>query len=165
MPEDRQEDDATKSEGPRTVYTRRNKDGNFVYLVKDPSGTLSYLEPKDEQHLLDSLETSSQMATFDEAAGNPAESLDGATPLETFEELQRQDFKQDIDLKARYADAILKMLAGQVLIANLIFAVYLYLNNSPESEVMVAWLASVVVEVIGVAVIVTKYLFSEPRDK
>ena len=83
---------------------------------------------------------------------------------ESEDDLKRRDIAQDIALKKRYANALLLLMAAQVVIANVLVYLYAGLGRSwdvPTSVVQV-WLGATVVELVGVVAVVTRYLFA-PR--
>lgn len=78
-------------------------------------------------------------------------------------ELARQDKAQDIKLKKRYANWLLGIMLAQVLIANGVFIKYAHtgVDWQLEAGVIQAWLAATVVQVIGVVLVVVRYLFPQ----
>lgn len=115
---------------------------------------------KGERSIADDLLRTSQLAESMRAL----ERLEGRRSIRrvpTKEELDRRDQEQDIKLKKLYARGILGLLLIQTIATNVGFFLYMIRGEdySPPPEVMIAWLTSVVVEIIGIAVVVTRYLF------
>ena len=90
-----------------------------------------------------------------------AEVPDMVERLPQFDDLTRTDWKQDIGLKRLYARGLLILLGLQMVTSNVIFVLYAARGMGwkvPES-VMIGWLSAMVVELIGVVAVVTRYLF------
>jgi hypothetical protein len=81
--------------------------------------------------------------------------------LPTNAELARQEKQQDIALKKTYARNLLRLMYGQVLVANVVFIVYAWAGKdwAIDPSVMHFWLTATVVQIIGVVYVVTRYLF------
>ena len=81
--------------------------------------------------------------------------------------LPEKDHEQDIRLKRTYALALLIALGIQLLIADGVFIAFAWAgvdwNLSPV--VIDVWLAATVVQVIGVVLVVTRYLFPQRDSK
>jgi hypothetical protein len=81
-------------------------------------------------------------------------------PLDKFDDVRLIDMTQDIKLKKRYANGALIIMGIQILVADAVFAWY---GDANEWDIPVAaislWLTAAVVEVIGVALVVARYLF------
>ena len=85
-------------------------------------------------------------------------------PIDRFEGerrgLENQDRQQDVKLKRRYANGALFAIGTQLLVADAVFVVYGWRNHwQLAPEVMLGWLSATVVEVIGVVLVITRYLF------
>jgi hypothetical protein len=100
-----------------------------------------------------------------------AETLKGMVPPEEFdphdhEALAGIDHWQDISLKETYAKRLLWLVIGQLVVADVVFVVYAWAGKEWRLEpgVIEVWLAATLVELIGVALVVTRYLFPR-RDK
>jgi hypothetical protein len=80
--------------------------------------------------------------------------------------LKRKYAKQEIKLRREYAKGLLKMLAIQLAVADLVFVIFAWAGKSWDlsTAVINTWLAAVVVQVIGVVTVVTLHLFPR-RDK
>jgi hypothetical protein len=90
-----------------------------------------------------------------------------AKPIESINDgLRRRDYAQDIELKRQYARWFLRALTAQIVVANLVFIAYAQLgvNWAIPPAVMQFWLAATVVEIVGVVLVVTRYLFPN-RDQ
>jgi hypothetical protein len=76
-------------------------------------------------------------------------------------ELARRDQQQDIELKKSYARGLLWMMTGQLAVADAVFIAYAWIGEDwhVTAGVMQVWLAATVVQVIGVALVVVRYLF------
>lgn len=75
--------------------------------------------------------------------------------------LDQLDREQDIGLKGRYASFILWLLGGQLFIADAIFFVYAQVGAHWQLPPVVIdiWLGATLVEVVGIVLVVTRYLF------
>jgi hypothetical protein len=80
-------------------------------------------------------------------------------------ELARRGKQQDIELKRRYGRVLLWMLGSQLVVADGVFIAYAWAGSDwhIESGVIQAWLAATVVQVMGVVLVVVRYLFPQ-RD-
>jgi len=110
--------------------------------------------PKDLLHL-----PQKQLAQEIEAARQ-----EGETKRERMQQeidAQRERDKQEIELRRTYARGLLRILTGQLIIADVIFWVFAEVGKgwNLSTAVINAWLAAVVVEVIGVVTVVTLHLF------
>jgi hypothetical protein len=79
----------------------------------------------------------------------------------TKDELERAHLQQDLELKERYGNRLLGLVTFQLAVADLIFVLYLIIGvhwNPPEGVIYV-WLSTTLVELVGVATVVTRYLF------
>lgn len=77
------------------------------------------------------------------------------------DDIEVRDKQQDVELKGSYGWGLLALMFMQVLMANVVFLLYAALGQKwdvPPSVVQ-AWLAATVVEVIGIATVVVRYLF------
>jgi hypothetical protein len=97
------------------------------------------------------------VATAKSGAGREVEELLPA-PLR---HLPEQDHRQDIDLKRLYAKGLLLLLGGQMILADTVFVVYAWAGKqwNLAPEVINVWLGATVVQLIGVVLVVTRYLF------
>lgn len=87
-----------------------------------------------------------------------------ATPLEELDpatRLRHRDFEQDIILKRRYANILLWAMIGQVAAADVVFILYAHFGAhwKLSGSVINVWLGATLIEVIGVVLVVTRYLF------
>jgi hypothetical protein len=104
-------------------------------------------------------------------AGISEETIERGSPLEGLdfhdhEALKGLDHWQDIQLKRSYAMALLRLVAGQLFVADAVFIVYAWAGRGWDLEPSVVqfWLGATIVELIGVALVVTQYLFPK-RDQ
>jgi hypothetical protein len=76
------------------------------------------------------------------------------------------DHWQDILLKKSYATALLRLVAVQLFVADAVFIVYAWVGMHwrLDAGVIQVWLAATLVELIGVALVITQYLFPR-RDR
>jgi len=82
-------------------------------------------------------------------------------PVLSSEDLDRRRGEVDLDLKESYGRWLLLLLAAQLVAANSLMFLYAWHGHDwvvPEG-VMKAWLASTVVELIGVVYVVVSHLF------
>lgn len=85
-------------------------------------------------------------------------------PIDKFEgerrTVENADLRQDVRLKRRYANGALFAIGSQLLVADGVFVVYGWQNHwQLAPEVILGWLSATVVEVIGVVLVITRYLF------
>lgn len=92
-------------------------------------------------------------------------SLEGLDPHD-HEALKGLDHWQDIQLKKSYATSLLRLVTGQLFIADIVFIVYAWAGRHWDLDpgVVQFWLGATIVELIGVALVVTQYLFPK-RDQ
>jgi hypothetical protein len=79
----------------------------------------------------------------------------------TKEELERAHLQQDLELKKRYGNRLLRLVTIQLAIADIVFVLYFIVGvhwKLPEGVIYV-WLVTTLVELVGVATVVTRYLF------
>lgn len=79
----------------------------------------------------------------------------------TKDELERAHLQQDLELKKRYGKWLLWLVTGQLIVADIVFALYFIIGvhwDLPEGVIYV-WLATTLVELVGVVTVVTRYLF------
>jgi hypothetical protein len=95
-----------------------------------------------------------------------AERTAATTPREITElppesRLHRQDLAQDIELKKRYAYWLLGAMLLQLMIANGVFVVYAWVGRDWDLSpaVINIWLGATLAEVVGIVLVVTRYLF------
>lgn len=71
------------------------------------------------------------------------------------------DLRQDVQLKRRYAKWLLILVATQLLVADVVFVVYAWAGRSWDlsAGVIEVWLAATLAELIGVVLVITRYLF------
>jgi len=93
-------------------------------------------------------------------AAEPVEKLPSSA------DLAKQDKQQDIGLKGRYATVLLWLMGAQLAVTNGVFIAYAWVGRDWDVDrgVMQAWLTATVVQVIGVVLVVTRYLFPR-RDE
>jgi hypothetical protein len=91
--------------------------------------------------------------------------LEGVDPHD-HEALKGLDHWQDILLKKSYATALLRLVTAQLVVADAVFIAYAWAGEHwrLEAGVIQFWLGATLVELIGVALVITKYLFPR-RDQ
>jgi hypothetical protein len=104
-------------------------------------------------------------------AGISPEDLENADPLEGLDPHDHKalvgiDHFQDIQLKKKYANWLLWLITIQLVIADAVFVVYAWegMHWRLEPAVIQVWLIATLVELIGVALVITRYLFPR-RDR
>jgi hypothetical protein len=104
-------------------------------------------------------------------AGISQEDLENAVPLEGLDPHDHKalvgiDHFQDIKLKKKYANWLLWLITIQLVVADAVFVVYARegKNWQLEPSVIQVWLIATLVELIGVALVITRYLFPR-RDR
>ena len=116
--------------------------------------------PDDAREALDASEQ--VRAIFEVALRNGPDAGRTLKRLEPSQgQLKRKDLNQDIDLKKFYGYGLLFAMIGQLAVADLAFFLYASLGyhwQLPNSVINV-WIAGTLVEVIGVVLVVTRYLF------
>jgi len=77
------------------------------------------------------------------------------------EALDRWDRGQDIELRRSYANWLLRTLIAQVLFTNVVFVLYAHLGVDWRltASVVNVWLIGTLAEVVGIVLVVTRYLF------
>ena len=64
------------------------------------------------------------------------------------------------ELRRAYGDWTFKLLAGQLLVVNLLFALYFFRRGlNPDPDVFKVFIASTFVEIVGIVLVVTRSLF------
>jgi len=79
----------------------------------------------------------------------------------TKDELERAHLQQDLELKERYGNRLLRLVTVQLVVADVVFVLYFIVGvhwDLPEGVIYV-WLVTTLVELVGVATVVTRYLF------
>jgi hypothetical protein len=79
----------------------------------------------------------------------------------TKEELERAHLQQDLELKKLYGNRLLWLVTVQLAIADIVFILYFIVGvhwDLPEGVIYV-WLITTLVELVGIATVVTRYLF------
>jgi hypothetical protein len=73
---------------------------------------------------------------------------------------------QDIKLKKRYATWLLWLITIQLILADTVFVAYAWAGEHwhLDASVIQVWLVATLVELIGVALVITRYLFPR-RDR
>ncbi|MGD0452308.1 MAG: hypothetical protein ABSB69_01805 [Solirubrobacteraceae bacterium] len=82
-------------------------------------------------------------------------------------ETKRERDKQEIELRRTYANGLLRILTGQLVIADLVFVVFAWAGKdwNLSTAVIDTWLGAVVVQVVGVVLVVTRHLFPQRDSK
>ena len=91
------------------------------------------------------------------------------TEVQSFDDLSRQqrrqrekDATQNRKLRLVYAGVLLLVMLAQIAAADWVFYLYGRANSwMIPPEAIQAWLAATVIEVIGVVVVITRFLFSK----
>jgi hypothetical protein len=108
------------------------------------------------------IKTASDAGTSEETALVLEEVVDegASTPIESLDELQRRDKAQDIELKRTVATWTLRAVFTELIIANGVFISYCLGNHwrIPTSAIDI-WLGATVVQIVGVLLVIVKYLF------
>jgi hypothetical protein len=100
---------------------------------------------------------SPELAALIEGPGEPLDQLD---PTD-HEALAGEDRRQDIKLKKTYAKSFLRLVALQLVVADLVFIAYAWAGKSWDlpSSVIEIWLGATLIELVGIVLVVTRYLF------
>lgn len=113
----------------------------------------------------DGIEARRQVRQYLESASNAEGAVEqaagGITSKSRLDELDHRDRAQDIGLKKAYAKRLIWLLTAQMAFTNLVFFIYAWagLDWRVPQNVMIAWLAATVVELIGVVTVVVHHLF------
>jgi hypothetical protein len=93
-------------------------------------------------------------------------SLPGLVDAHDHKALVGIDHWQDIQLKKTYARWLLELVAAQLFVADVVFVVYAWAGEHwrLDAGVVQVWLVATLVELIGVALVITRYLFPR-RDR
>jgi len=104
-------------------------------------------------------------------AGVSQEDLENAVPMEGLDPHDHKalvgiDHFQDIKLKKKYANWLLWLITIQLIVADAVFIVYAWEGEHWQLDpaVIQVWLITTLVELIGVALVITRYLFPR-RDR
>jgi hypothetical protein len=99
-------------------------------------------------------------------AGISQKDLENAVPLEGLDPHDHKalvgiDHWQDIKLKKKYANWLLWLVTIQLVVADGVFIAYAWAGESwhLQASVIQVWLVATLVELIGVALVITRYLF------
>lgn len=89
--------------------------------------------------------------------------LDSETSTETaLQAVGLRAKRQELELREKIADWIVCAVSAQLLVSAIFFGFYLCHNSqNPDARIMMAWLGSSVIEVVGLAAIVTRNLFPD----
>ncbi len=132
-------------------------------MVGGEDGSNSSRELAEKPH-----EASSKQSPFKRAlTGDAFEDLDRLNlDPHDHEALRGIDHWQDIRLKKSYAKWLLIMVAAQLAIADAVFVTYAWAGEGwhLDSGVIQVWLGATLVELVGVVLVVTQYLFPK-RDR
>lgn len=106
--------------------------------------------------------------TGDKGTAEPDE--DTASALRAVElrlrNAQVENEEQDLDLRRLVATWSIGFVCAQLLAANLFFGWYLWFNRvNPDGKIMIVWLTSSVIEVIGIVVIIATSLFPKGKKR
>lgn len=80
--------------------------------------------------------------------------------------MRHADFRQDMELRRKYARRMLLILGLELAFVNLLFLMYTWQGvhwKIPGTTIQV-WLSATVVQVVGIVYVVTRYLFPPRRD-
>lgn len=100
--------------------------------------------------------------------GDSSESSDAEQDTRTALEAQKlriqtlkaENRQQDIRLRKRLAYWAIAFVGAQLVASNIFFGVYIFSNRADaSSQVMTAWLAASVIEVIGILLVIARSLF------
>lgn len=129
------------------------------------SGGLEALPPPDPEERVPTPDEAERDAFRDLVTSGAGERVENLPPSSNV--LSRKDKEQDIWLKRSYGIALLIVLILQVGAADYLF--YRYADEGRnwgiEASVMQAWLAATVIEIVGIAAIVVRYLFPRRDDQ
>lgn len=86
--------------------------------------------------------------------------------VDRFERAQAQSAEQDVRLKGFYAYFLLAIMLGQLVVADAGFFFYADVGKrwAVDASIMHVWLGATVVEVIGIVLVVTRYLFPRRHE-
>lgn len=89
--------------------------------------------------------------------------LDSETSSETaLLAVELRGKQQELELREKIANWIVRAVSAQLVVSALFFGFYLWKNSfGPDARIMMAWLGSSVIEVVGLAAIVTRNLFPD----
>jgi hypothetical protein len=115
-----------------------------------------------EQPLIAALERMLDEGKAQEAAEMPVEYRHLEERLKLLQiKLKRKYAKQEIELRRKYAWALLAILTAQIVIADAVFTVFADVGRRwrLSDGVIQIWLAATVIEIVGVVTVVTRHLF------
>ena len=114
----------------------------------------------DDTQLLDQVR-----ALAEDIAAGQAVRANSISHLDPIEMENVRDMRSDRSLREKYALWIMILLGIQIVVADVVF--FLYAAKGVHWQIppvtMSTWLSSVVVQVVGVVLVVTKGLFSKPK--
>lgn len=92
--------------------------------------------------------------------------LEGVTPQPaTFEGLNRQKRKNEVDLHRRVGNGALLLMVAQLFIADAAFYLYGFKNHwAIPTAAISTWLAATVIQIVGVVLVIAKNLFPAVSD-
>lgn len=87
--------------------------------------------------------------------------------LDAWDAAALEDLKQDIALKKTYATRLLWGVLAQMVIADVGFFLYASIGEgwALSAGVIQVWLGATLVQLIGVVLVVTQYLFPKPKNR
>ncbi|AIT62163.1 hypothetical protein [Corynebacterium doosanense] len=131
------------------------EDGEVRYGKPSVRFSKDFLDKRVSDLLIDS--------RVEKAEAKPTEALRSIS--EATEQLVYDDHELDHKLKGFIGPAATALVVAQVLIMNLGFFLYVAISfgakRIPDSAVMIAFLTTSTAEVVGLALVVTRYLFPE----
>lgn len=133
--------------------------------MTDPAAADPDLENGQAAETLEQLLGLSEPAS-DVEASIPPDEAPGTSSLSTRAErlhkLRMDDHELDHTLKKRLGHFAIVVMVAQLVVADGIFVVYAYQAGwDLDAPVMVAWLSAAVVQVVGVVLVIAKYLFPQ----
>jgi hypothetical protein len=108
------------------------------------------------------------------AAGISPDAIERGVPIGGLEDMDFHDHEalkgidhwQDIHLKKRYAKLLLWLVVAQLFVADAVFVAYAWAGRNwiLEAGVIQVWLGATFVELVGIVLVITRYLFPR-RDQ
>lgn len=140
---------------PKAYVENRLASARRLELEKDPDAAVG-LPP-----VVESTETADTTTEKDE----DSESALLAVKLR-LRNAQVANEEQDLNLRRMVAKWSIGFVCAQLIAANVFFGWYLWYNRvDPDAKIMTVWLASTVIEVIGIVAVIARSLFPGVRKR
>ena len=140
------------------------------YKRSEPTGTVEEDSPKNKKPSAPELENAALNSDYLQEADGLTSDYDDDTSTEAQlnvvklrrEKTYLKNQQQNLDLRRKIAEVSIWAVGLQMLITNVTFIVYMCaVSLKPEPEVMISWMGSTVVQIVGIALVVAKGIFPQ----